>query len=113
MGIQGPSRSSSCSTACATAEQRPIDVLDFAVITNRLSDGQNVPLVERDVHRGPAMTGRTEKYALSGIAEIRPQLVIGCNELRYVKKNGWVSRLPGSRINYHVAPRRCRQENCT
>ena len=87
-------------------EQRPVNVLEFAVIANRLSDGQDVPLVERHVESGSAMAGRTEDNPLSGIARIGPQLVIVCDELRDVNKNGWVSRLPGSRINCHGAPRR-------
>ena len=78
----------------------------FAVIANCLSDGQDVPLVERHVKRRPAMAGRTEDDPLSGIGRIRPQLVIRCDELRDVNKNGWVSRFPGSRINCHAAPRR-------
>ena len=46
-------------------EQRPINVLEFAVIANRLSDGQDVPLVERHVERRSAMAGRTEDNPLS------------------------------------------------
>ena len=34
-------------------EQRPVNVLEFAVVTNRLSDGQDVPLVERHVDADP------------------------------------------------------------
>src|SRR5579862_2078207 len=87
-------------------EQWPVDLLKVAVITNCLSDGQDVPLVECHVHRRSAMTRRTEGNPLSGIAQIRPQLVIGCDQLRDVNKNGWISRFPGSRINCHAAPRR-------
>jgi hypothetical protein len=36
-------------------EQRPINLLEFAVITNRLSDGQDVPLIEGHVEGRSAM----------------------------------------------------------
>ena len=42
-------------------EERPVNVLEFAVIANRLSDGQDVPLIERHVERRSAMAGRTEE----------------------------------------------------
>jgi hypothetical protein len=53
-------------------EQRPVNVLEFAVFTNRLSNGQDVPFVERHVESRSSMAGRTEDNPLSGIARIRP-----------------------------------------
>jgi len=93
-------------------EQRPVNVLKFAVITNRLSDGQDMPLVERHVKRGSAMTGRTEDNALPGIARIGPQLVIGCDEFGDVHKNGWSAGFPaaGLIVTQHLTV--IRQENC-
>ena len=52
-------------------EQRPVDVLELAVIANRLSNGQDVPLVERNVERRSAMARGTEDNPLSGITQIR------------------------------------------
>ena len=86
-------------------EQRTVDVLGFTVIANCLRDRQDVTLVERPIKRRSAMAGRTEDNPLSGIARIGPQLVVGCDELRDVNKNGWVGRFPGSRVNCHAAPR--------
>ena len=86
-------------------EQWPIDVLEFAKITNRLSDGQDVPLVERHVESRSPMAGCAEDNPLTGIALVGPQLVIRCDELRDVNKNGWISRFSGSRTNCHEAPR--------
>ena len=53
-------------------EQRSINVLEFAEIANRLSDGEDVPLVERHVERRSAMTGRAEDNSLPGINRIGP-----------------------------------------
>ena len=41
-------------------EERTVNVLQFAVVANRLSDCEDVPLVERAVESRSAMAGRTE-----------------------------------------------------
>jgi hypothetical protein len=52
--------------------QRPVNLLEFAVIANRLSDSQDVPLVERRVKRRSAVAGRAEDNPLPRIARIGP-----------------------------------------
>src|SRR5579862_6239980 len=58
-------------------EQRTVDALEFAVVTDGLRDGQDVPLVEGHVERRSAMAGCTEGHALPRVARIRPELVVG------------------------------------
>src|SRR5215469_18051317 len=85
-------------------EKRTINVPEFAVVTNPLSDCQDVPLVEGHVHCRSAMAGRTKDNPLSRITRIGPQLVVGCKELRHIHQDGGISRLPGRGANIHFAP---------
>src|SRR5215472_12243410 len=87
-----------------TEEKRTINVLEFAVVTNPLSDCQDLPLVEGHVQCRSAMAGRTKDNPLSRITRIGPQLVVGCKELRHIHQDGGISRLPGRGANFHFAP---------
>ena len=55
-------------------KQRPVDALLSAVIADRLSDRQDVRLVEARVERAAAMSGGTEGDALRGDARVGPRL---------------------------------------
>src|ERR1700733_8700439 len=62
-------------------EERPVDLLELPVITNRLSNRENVPLVEGSVIRRSTMAGGAEHDSLLRIARIGPQLVVVRNKL--------------------------------
>src|SRR5260370_16750600 len=51
-------------------EEWPLNLLQFAVIADPLSDRQDVPLIECAVESRSAVTRRTEDDALPGVARI-------------------------------------------
>ena len=79
----------------------------FAVVANRLSNGENVPLVERPVEGRSAMAGRTEDNPLPRVARVGLQGVIGRDEFRNIHQDRGISRLSGGRTNFHLSPCRC------
>src|SRR5579864_1079263 len=85
-------------------KKRTVNVLDFAVITNRLSDCQDVPLVKRRVQSRSAMAGCTEDNPLSRVTRIGPQLVVGCKEFRNIHQDRGISGLPRCRTDFHLPP---------
>jgi len=82
-------------------EERPPNLLLFAVIADRLRDCQNVPFIECAVEGRPAMAGRTEHDALSFLIRIGPQRVVSGHKFRNVYQDRGVSRLSGGRIHLH------------
>ena len=86
-------------------EERPVNLLQLAVVANRLSDCEDVPLIERPVEGRAAMTGRAEDDALARVARIGPQRVVGRDEFRNIHQDGGISRLSGGGIHFHLSPR--------
>ena len=83
-------------------KERPVNFLHFAVVTDRLRNGEDVPLIERPIEGGSAMTGRAEDNALAWVARIGPQSVVGRDKFRNVHQNRGISRLSGGGINFQL-----------
>ena len=67
-------------------EQRSCDARDLPVFTGRLTDRQDVRLVERVVERRPPMPGGPERHRLRRILRVRPPRIIRRDQARYVDK---------------------------
>ena len=65
-------------------KQRPIDSLILAVQADRLTDRQNMRLVEAALKRGAPMSRGAEGDLLCDICGVRRFTVIGRDELRHV-----------------------------
>jgi hypothetical protein len=87
-------------------EEGPPNALQFPVVTDRLSNRKNVPLVESRLCSRSTMAGRTKQDALSRVARIWAQFVVGRQESWNIHQDRGISRLPGSGVNLHLAPRR-------
>jgi len=70
------------SVCVSIPRKRTINLLLLPVITNRLRDRQNVPLIELAVESGSPMASSTKNNSLPGVVRIRPQCVVGGHELR-------------------------------
>ncbi len=83
-------------------KQRPGHAVGRAIFHDRLSDGEDVVLVERTVVRGSAVARGPEAHLLRRNRDIRPFLVIRRDQPRKVDQHLGQRRLPGKRMECHV-----------
>ena len=86
-------------------KERPIDFLLFAVVADRLSNCEDVPLVERPVKSGFAMTGRSEDNLLSAVTRVRLQGEIGPHKFWHIHQNRGSADLPAAGLIFTLQPR--------
>ena len=84
--------------------ERSGDVFTFAVFANRLSDGENVRLVERAIQRTAAVAAGAKTHQLLRIVNIRLALVISSCEFVDVDQNVARCRFSSQR---HESPCLC------
>ena len=73
-------------------KKRPVNFLRRAVVANRLSDCEDVPLVECAVERGAAMAGCAEDDALARVVRVGTQRVVGRDKLRNIHQDRRIGR---------------------
>jgi hypothetical protein len=83
-----------------------VDPLLLSVLANGLSDGEDMPLVERLIERGTAVPGCTERDPLLGHRRVRRLGVIGRDELGHVHQHRWLGWLSRKRTYFHKRLRR-------
>ncbi len=96
----GKSRDGKCVRVHAE-EQRPVDLLLRAVQADRLTDGENVPLVEGLLERRSAMSRGAERHALPRYGGIGPLRVVGGDQPRHVDEHRRLRGLSRERANLH------------
>ena len=82
-------------------EKRAGDAALFPVLTNRLTDGQNVSLVETAARRAAAMTGSAKGNALRRVVGIRGARVVGRDQARNVDEELTRSGFASQRMQCH------------
>ena len=82
-------------------DQRSVDSAPGPILANRLHDRQDVRFVEGRIERRSPMAARAERDALRGIVDVRPQVVIRGEKLRYVDEQFGRRGLPGQGRNGH------------
>src|SRR5487761_2034777 len=82
-----------------TEEQRPVDALGLAVVTDRLRDRQHMPFVERDVERRAPVSRGPERDALRRYRRVGNLGVIRGDEPRHVDEQRRRCRLAGERTD--------------
>src|ERR1700683_1116775 len=87
-------------------EERPVNFLQRAVVADGLRNGKDVPLIECPVESGAAMAGRAKDYPLAWVVRVRPQRVVGRDELRNVYQHCRVGRFSRVHIHFHLSPHR-------
>src|SRR5260370_42312854 len=85
-------------------EEWPLNLLQFGVIEEPLSDRQDVPLIECAVESRSAVTRRTEDDALPGVARIGLQRVVSRDEFRDINQDRGIRRFAGGGFNFHFSP---------
>src|SRR5579863_2916112 len=87
-----------------TEEEGPVNVLQFPVVTNRLSDRQDVPLVECHTCSRSAMARRAKHDTLLRLTRVGTQLVVGGDELWNVHQDRGISWFSSGGTNTQLAP---------
>src|SRR5208282_393206 len=84
-----------------TDVQRPVDALLLAVEADRLSNREDVCLIEGVLERTAAMPGSTEHHALRGHGWIGSARIVSVHQLRNIDQNRRLGRFPCFRTDVH------------
>ena len=80
-------------------KQRAADAVFAAVLSDRLSDSQDVPLIEPALPRRPAVSGGAEGHAMRRHGRVGQLGVVGREELGDIFENGSGRWLTGERMH--------------
>src|SRR4029077_1925951 len=85
-------------------KQRPLDLLQFAVIADRLGDGENMPLIECAVESRPAVSRRTKDDPLLWVVWVGLPGVVSRHQFWDVDQDRGIRWLSGGCTHFHLSP---------
>jgi hypothetical protein len=83
-------------------EQGTVDIVLFAVLADRLRNGENVPFIETAIQCGAAMSGSSEHNPLRGPVRVGDTSVVGSDKPWHIHQHLGLRRFSGVRIYFHV-----------
>ncbi|MNN15716.1 hypothetical protein D3C81_1288290 [compost metagenome] len=79
--------------------QRAVDVMEFAVVADRLADRQHMPFVEAALERDATVSGGAEGDPLRRLRRVGTQVDVGGEQVGHVDQRRGGGRLSGEGID--------------